>query len=226
MVIEVVVLDVDDTLYLERDYVRSGFQAVGRFAAEHHDLHGLVELAWGEFVAGRRGDIFDRVLRALGMVPDAVLVRSFVEVYREHDPTITMLPDAVDLVDRVRWRGLGLAVITDGPLASQRAKVGALGLWQLAAPVVLTVELGPGAGKPSPVAFELVERRLGVEGGGLVYLADNPAKDFRAPAALGWQTVRVRRSGGLHERAPSGSDVGVEVDSLDGVADRLLEGVR
>ena len=27
-------LDVDDTLYLERDYVRSGFRAVGQWAAE------------------------------------------------------------------------------------------------------------------------------------------------------------------------------------------------
>jgi putative hydrolase of the HAD superfamily len=225
-VIEVVVLDVDDTLYLERDYVRSGFRAVGRYAEENHDLDGLGDLAWTEFEAGRRGDIFDRVLRSLGVTLDPTLVRTFVEVYREHEPTITMLPDAVELVDRVRSQALGLAVITDGPLASQRAKVGALGLWDLAALVVLTAELGPGAGKPSLRAFELVERELGVHGDGLVYLADNPAKDFLAPAALGWHTVRVRRAGGLHERAPSGDDVRVEVDSLDGVAEYLLEPAR
>jgi putative hydrolase of the HAD superfamily len=226
VVIEVVVLDVDDTLYLERDYVRSGFRAVGRHAEQKHDVVGLEALAWGEFEAGRRGDIFDRALRTLGVGPDAALVRSLVEVYREHEPAIAMLPDAIELVDRAHSQGLRLAVVTDGPVASQRAKVGALRLWEVAAPVVITAELGPGAGKPSPRAFELIERELGARRGALAYLADNPAKDFRAPAALGWHTFRVRRPGGLHEHAPSGSDVGVEVDSLDGVADRLLEGLR
>ena len=30
------------------------------------------------------------------------------------------------------------------------------------------------------------------------FLADNPAKDFQAPDALGWRTLRIRRPGGLH----------------------------
>jgi putative hydrolase of the HAD superfamily len=31
------------------------------------------------------------------------------------------------------------------------------------------------------------------------YLADNPAKDFVAPNALGWITVQVVRDGGIHD---------------------------
>ena len=33
---------------------------------------------------------------------------------------------------------------------------------------------------------------------GFVYVADNPRKDFIAPRALGWRTVRIRRRGGEH----------------------------
>ena len=222
MVIEVVVLDVDDTLYLERDYVRSGFAAVGRYAEVCLGVEGVAELAWSEFEAGRRGDIFDRVLREVGVHPTRPIVASFVETYREHLPAITLLPDAAALLGAVLAKGLRLAVITDGPVASQRAKVDALGLRDLASPIVVTGELGPHAGKPSPVAFEHVERAIAVAGSQLVYLADNPRKDFVAPATLGWRTVRVRRPEGLHEHLPSGSDVDVELTSLDGALAAVL----
>ena len=42
-----------------------------------------------------------------------------------------------------------------------------------------------GCGKPSPVAFELMAKRLGVEHARSVYVADNVAKDFVAPHMLG-----------------------------------------
>jgi len=55
------VLDIDDTLYLERDYVRSGFCAVGRWLAEHQNVEDFFERAWALFEAGARGNIFDTV---------------------------------------------------------------------------------------------------------------------------------------------------------------------
>jgi FMN phosphatase YigB (HAD superfamily) len=45
-------------------------------------------------------------------------------------------------------------------------------------------------------------------------VADNPAKDFAAPASLGWRAVRVVRPGGLHALAPSGADVERELSDL------------
>jgi putative hydrolase of the HAD superfamily len=51
-----------------------------------------------------------------------------------------------------------------------------------------------------------------------VYVADNPAKDFVAPRALGWATVRVRRAGSLHQRVESGPDVDREVTDLGDLA--------
>ena len=40
--IDVLVLDIDDTLYLERDYVRSGFKCVGEWV---NDRLGLSEFS-------------------------------------------------------------------------------------------------------------------------------------------------------------------------------------
>ena len=48
-----------------------------------------------------------------------------------------------------------------------------------------------------------------------VYVADNPTKDFAAPRALGWHTVRIRRPGGLHAGlAHSPHEVDHEITSL------------
>jgi glycosyltransferase involved in cell wall biosynthesis/FMN phosphatase YigB (HAD superfamily) len=208
-----VVLDIDDTLYLERDYVRSGFDAVGAWARAELGVDDLGERAWAAFEAGVRRTIFDEALAGCGIEVTNGVVPRLVEVYRAHSPTIDMLPDARAWLDALSPH-VTLAVVTDGPLASQQAKAEALMLTRWADLVVFTESLGPGRGKPHPAAFEQLERELGLSGERCAYVADNPAKDFVAPHRLGWRTVRVRRPGGLHAEVPSGGDVDAEVTSL------------
>ena len=50
--IRCVAFDVDDTLYLERDYVRSGFRAVAERVRRDHGLEGFFEGAWDAFSSG------------------------------------------------------------------------------------------------------------------------------------------------------------------------------
>ena len=209
------VFDIDDTLYMEMDYLRSGFAAVGAWAETRLGLTSFSERCWLSFETGARHSIFDDVLASYGFAEadERDLVAALVERYRRHPPSISLLPDADAALRRLH--GLfHLAAVSDGPLDSQRAKVRALGLMGRLEPIVLTEELGRGRGKPNPAAFRLIEDRLEVGGDRCVYVADNPVKDFQAPAALGWRTVRVRRRGGLHEKAPSGPDVDFEVATL------------
>jgi glycosyltransferase involved in cell wall biosynthesis/FMN phosphatase YigB (HAD superfamily) len=208
-----VVLDIDDTLYLERDYVRSGFDAVGAWARAELGVDDLGERAWTAFEAGVRRTIFDDALAGAGVEVTPDLVPRLVEVYRAHTPAIELTSDARQWLDALAPH-VAVAVVTDGPLASQRAKATALTLTQWADLVVFTESLGPGKGKPHPAAFEQLERELGVAGAHCAYVADNPAKDFVAPHRLGWRTVRVRRAGGLHAEVPSGDDVDAEITSL------------
>jgi putative hydrolase of the HAD superfamily len=214
-----VVFDIDDTLYLERDYVRSGFRAVGE-SARALGIADFAERSWRLFEAGVRGSIFDDVLAESGVRPERALVRALVDVYRTHEPAIEMLPDAADAVGRLRGR-VALASLSDGPLESQRAKARALRVGDWAEVAVFTAELGAGFGKPDPRAFELVERRVGCQASGCVYVADNPAKDFAGPRGRGWRTVRVRREGALHAGIDSGPDVDLEVADLVGLEDGL-----
>jgi len=193
--------------------VRSGFTAVDAWARNELGVDGLGERAWAAFESGVRRTIFDEALAGVGVDGAANLVPRLVEVYRSHVPTIEMLADARDWLDGLAPH-IAVAVVTDGPVASQQAKAEALVIARWADLVVFTESLGPGQGKPHPAAFEHLERELGVSGDRCAYVADNPAKDFVAPHRLGWRTVRVRRPGGLHAEVPSGEDVDAEITSL------------
>jgi putative hydrolase of the HAD superfamily len=216
----VVVFDIDDTLYLERDYARSGFAAVGAWAQRELGVPDLGDRAWAAFESGVRGTILDEALAACGVTADGDLIPRLVGVYRGHPPAIELLGDARAWLD-ARPPDVAVAVVTDGPRASQRAKAEALGLASWADPLVFTEELGPGRGKPHPAAFERVEVALGVSGAACAYVADNPVKDFGGPRGLGWRTVRVRRPGGLHHAVPSGDDVDYEISGLDQLDEAL-----
>jgi putative hydrolase of the HAD superfamily len=209
-----VVLDIDDTVYLERDYVHSGFTAVGAWAREELGVEGLGERAWAVFQAGVRRTIFDDALADVGIEATPDLLARLIEVYRSHAPAIAMLPDTRAWLDRLTPHVV-LAVVTDGPLASQRAKADALQLSRWAEVIVFTETLGQGREKPHPAAFEQLEREVGLRGDRCAYVADNPAKDFVTPHRLGWRTVRVRRQGSLHVNVRSGGDIDAEITSLD-----------
>lgn len=208
----VVVLDIDDTLYLERDYVRSGFVAVDREVARSSGHHGLAEILWAGFESGIRGDSFNRALAVAGIEPAPESVARLVACYREHEPTIDLLADAGRFLDRLGTHRT--AAITDGPAASQRAKARALGLDGRIHLLVVTAELGPNRGKPAPDAYLQVESHFGVGPESCWYIADNPAKDFLVPLQRGWHTVRVRRPGSLHLHLDSPPGV-PEITSLD-----------
>jgi putative hydrolase of the HAD superfamily len=201
-----VVLDVDDTLYLERDYVRSGFEAVGAWCRDEWGVEDVAERAWQLFLGGRRRTTLTDALAACGKHPTDAELQVVIDVYRSHGPRIIVSDDARQFllthVGQVR-----LGVLTDGPAVSQRAKCAALGLYEIADPVVVTADLG--TAKPDPSVYRLFEDQWSLSGPELVYVADNPAKDFLAPVERGWRSVRVRRDGSLH----------VEVDTPEGVTE-------
>jgi putative hydrolase of the HAD superfamily len=217
-----VVFDLDDTLILERDYVLSGFTAVGSWAQKQFRIHDFASRACRALAAGRRGDIFDSVLRDCGCEPCAEDIQEMVTVYRRHRPQISLLPDAAAFIDS--YRGLvRMALISDGPFESQFRKVSALRLRSVFELIVLTDMWGRRFWKPHPRAFRLIQDRIGASKLRYVYVADNPHKDFDAPAALNWHTVRVRRHRGFHASYEPASAVkpDIEISDLTALPDIL-----
>lgn len=194
-----VAFDLDDTLYLECTYVRSGFEAVSHYVQEMWGISGFAEESWCLFEQGVRGKVFDLALSRLGADTFLPQVDELVQVYRGHTPNLSLSPDASEILAFLHPR-CRLAIISDGAFVSQEKKVEALGLRNLVNTIVLTGEQGEEYSKPSPWGYREVERRTGIPGTECAYIGDNPVKDFMGAKGLGWRTVRVRRPGGLHVR--------------------------
>ncbi len=211
------VFDIDDTLYLERDYVRSGFEAVGQWAAKWLHIEDFAERCWSLFLAGHRRSIFDEVILGSSGETNPNLVAAMVEAYRTHVPSIALAPDAREALETISRIG-SIAVISDGPLSSQSRKAEALELSSFAAPIVLTEMLGSEFRKPHRRAFELVSQCSPITV--YAYIADNPLKDFAAPKQLGWATIRVRRPGGLYYAAENPETIpDFEVEDCSGLTE-------
>lgn len=213
-----IIFDLDDTLYLERDFAFSGFAAVAEAFA---DLLGDPATATDQmrrlFDGPQRARVFNALLAERGLPADAGRIAAMIDVYRNHRPTLSLLPDAERLLARAAAAGLRTGLITDGPPRTQWNKIDALGLRERLDETVVTSELGPDAGKPSPLVFEEITRRLGVRHEECLYVADNPAKDFVAANALSWRTVQVRRAQGVYRDTPAapGGAAGQVVETLD-----------
>ena len=184
--------DLDNTLYPETDFVRSGFSAVAewlatRFAADSARSLGLMLDAMQR---DGRGRVFDTTLTQLGLGA-RVPVELLLHVYRTHEPMISLAPEVRSMLERLRSEGVALGLVTDGASCVQHAKVAALGLGDLFEAIVCTDDLGPGHGKPSLVPFQIALGLLGCEPGESAYVADDARKDFIAPNALGMCSVRV-----------------------------------
>lgn len=208
------VFDLDDTLYLERDYIRSGFDVLDAWARANLGLVDFSLRAWALFERGERGHIFDRILLERGIKPDRDTIETMVDLYRDHFPNIQLAPDADDCLRNARGQ-VHLALVSDGPQQSQRNKIKALGLAQSFETVILTSALGSGYAKPHPKAFLEVQQHFGATVQQYTYVADNPTKDFQGPRSLGWKTIRVRRHEGLYSSLEADKFVGADVEAPD-----------
>lgn len=201
--IQAIVFDLDDTLYPEHEFVASGFRAVSNHIAAERDTEVFFDLAWTRFEAGERGNIFDSVLAEMGLPADRDSVKELLSVYRNHEPSLWLFEDAAWALDR--FSGERLALITDGYLTTQQHKVAALGIEPRFERIVFSDALGRDRWKPHPAPYEAVMRSLQIPGEELVYIADNPRKDFVTAKRLGWHTIQILRENGEYR--------GVEVDT-------------
>jgi putative hydrolase of the HAD superfamily len=192
----VLVFDLDDTLYAERDFAISGFRAIERWAdAELGASPGLADAMTQLLDAGHLGTLFKIVLqeRHPGHTPEQF--DRALSIYREHAPDIALFDDARWALEHYAAQG-PLGLITDGTQAMQRSKVDALAIGSYFREMVFTGALGGRAfHKPHPLSYERVEAALGGPDTRFVYVGDNPSKDFVTPNARGWTSIMVHRPG-------------------------------
>jgi len=198
--ITTVVFDLDDTLYDEIEYCKSGFTAVAEFLAELPEAppaERIFGTLWKQFTAGNRTKTFNAALDELDISYDDKRIGELVNVYRSHIPNITLPRDSRDILCELRAK-YTLALLTDGFLPAQKYKVQSLGIEKFFKCIVYTEQLGRKFWKPSPAGFEKIIEILKARPDNMVYIADNEKKDFIAPNKLGFFTVQLIRPARIH----------------------------
>ena len=188
-----VVFDMDDTLYGEKEYVKSGYQKIGE---EFPEIANTAERLWAFFEGGKPA--IDELLKEEGML-DEDTKQKCIHIYRHQMPNIHLYTGVREMLTKLRQKGLKLGLITDGRPEGQRAKIQALGLEEMFDYIIVTDELGGTEyRKPNPKAFELMGEALGITYAEMCYVGDNIRKDFIAPLQLGMKAIHFANQDGLY----------------------------
>lgn len=220
-----VVVDLDDTLYPQADYLASAAAAVG-VAAGHAGLDGAAVHAAlrRELAAGSdTGGTIDRALLAVGVPASSLagLVPPLVAAFTRHTPPRLSPHPGVEDALRALAAAAPLACLTDGTPAIQAAKVAATGLGPLLPVVVVTDTLGGRAvRKPHPAGLVAAAARLGLLPERLLVIGDRPGKDVAVAAAVGARAIRVRQ--GEYAGAPDEPRAWAVVDTFPAAAELAL----
>ena len=198
----------DDTLYPEREYIRSGYRAVSRHLEAAFGPQTVcawpmppAEWLWQRFLAGDSARAFNALDEEFHLGLSDGRIAELVEVYRTHRPAVAPYPGVRETLEALGGN-LALGLLSDGFLPAQQFKLDALRLEPHFAAVLFTETLGRDCWKPSPAGFEAVRSQLHVDHVACAYVADNPAKDFVAPNCLGWQTIQYIRPNQIHASNP------------------------
>ncbi len=180
------ILDLDDTLYREHDYMLSGLRAVAEHVAKmsRKQRSGAVLYATmrTEFMCNGRANVFEALIarHKLKRTPKELL-----GVLRNHQPKgVKLYEDAKRLTDAME----NILIITDGPEDVAMIKCAALGLDN---PLVMSESR-----KPRPNAFVDMMSWMNLAPRDCTYIGDNPHTDFLAPKKLGMHTIRIVRDYG------------------------------
>jgi putative hydrolase of the HAD superfamily len=182
-------VDLDDTLFAELDYVDSGYRAISSKIATETNASAddvLFRLRYELRKFGRVG-AFDRVLSHFNSTKTNV--SALVAAYRDHEPDIQFYPGARNAL--IKLRALApIAIVTDGTAAMQRRKIETLQLKSLVDTIVYCWECQ--APKPAILGYEIAAEQLGCEIKNAIIIGDDPLHDMAAAALIGARSIRVR----------------------------------
>ncbi|HEV8295712.1 MAG TPA: HAD-IA family hydrolase [Acidimicrobiales bacterium] len=189
--IRAVLFDLDDTLYPQAAFLECAWRDV----AAEGCRHGLDESALYEALVevaaqgSDRGRIIDRALDAVGARD--VAIAPLLESFRRCAPAqLTPYNGVVDSLRALR-SVLPIALVSDGFVPGQHAKLTALGLDGLFDVIVLSDELGREHRKPAATPFLEALRQLDVAPRHAVMVGDRADKDVAGAAAATMRCIRV-----------------------------------
>lgn len=218
----ILVFDLDDTIYDEILFVKSGYYSVAAFLEKQFDVPKEVafKLMIERFSKDGRDNIFDYVLRIINHYSKKN-VKKCLNTYRSHKPDIQLDPEAVDCFNR--FKAIPLYIVTDGNKVVQKNKIDALGVKEYVKKAIPTHLYGLGYAKPSPLVLQKIAKWEATSPSKIVYIGDNPNKDFVGIKPLGFKTIRIMKGMFRHLYLSSAHEAHLRINSLDDLTAELIQ---
>lgn len=198
--IKAVIFDLDDTLISERQYIESGYKFISRYLSSYLKItevivyNSLIDLFNESPI-----NVFNRFYESIGLSYGEQQIRQLVDLYRKHAPNIDFFDDVLPFVSTLKSRRIKTGIITDGYKLSQQQKLKAVNAYKYFDEIIVTDEIGPNYWKPHPRAFEIMSEKLNIRYEEMIYVGDNPSKDFYISSIYPIQTIRIIRDAGVHK---------------------------
>jgi putative hydrolase of the HAD superfamily len=189
----VIVFDLDDTLYDEIDFVKSGFKEVASYLGNEK----YFEFMQNEFLKNGSGKIFNKLIEKFDL---NISLKKLIEIYRFHRPQIILPSESKELLEFSKK--YDTALISDGHYITQQNKFLTLNLEKYIDYPIFTDFYH--TKKPELKPFEMVMQKFPSKI--YIYISDNPKKDFIAPKKLGWMSIRFKNKNGIYKDIENNAD--------------------
>ena len=111
--IRAVIFDLDDTLYPEIQYVKSGFRVVGERIKRDYGIECVEVMS--KLFNDDKNDVYKRVLEQYGINCGQNYIDELVVLYREHTPVgLNFFSDVRPFLKKIKAFGIKTGIITDG----------------------------------------------------------------------------------------------------------------
>ena len=200
--VKAVVFDLDDTLYMENEFVEYGLKNAANVAETVYGIVNANEKIRSLYQESK-ANVFDRLVNAQKIKDKEIAVAVLVKAYRNCEPkSLRCNPGVLDLLKTLKKKEMHMGIITDGFADVQKSKIKALGIQEYIDKIVITDELGGvQCRKPNPIGFEKMLKMLDVKPQEMVYIGDNPNKDFAIKKYLPIITARVDVPNGIYRNS-------------------------
>jgi len=209
----IIIFDMDDTLYDEFTYCKNSLQAVAKYLCGKYEISR--KTIFDNFIqilnSDGRGHIFDDFLLK-NKIYSKKEVRKCISVYRKNIPNISLYDEARVALEKLSK--YPKYVVSDGNKVVQSIKVNSLGINPIFKKIFLTHYYGIKHAKPSNYCFKLIKRMENCRWRDMVYIGDDPNKDFVNLNPLGMKTIRVHTGRFKNQNAKEGFDAIHSINDL------------
>ena len=186
------IFDLDDTLYPEIEFLKSGYNSIVRYLEPIIKDNILDEMLSRYF---SKDNVFNWILSKYG--DKGITKEKLLAIYRDHYPNIKLEKETYHFLNELKVNNIPMGIITDGRSRTQRNKLEALGIINYFDDIIISEEFG--SEKPNPKNFTFFEEKY--PNHRFYFFGDNTSKDFIVPIKLNWVTFCLSDKGeNIHEQ--------------------------